>query len=97
MKLCTKLYVRRLCTKLYTKLCAKLLYRASVVKLLYTEPSYTEPSCKASVYRALYKASRRPSVCDLIDVSPVQRRFLLDIVEAYRVDILIDYRAASAD
>ena len=33
----------------------------------------------------------------IIDISPIRRRFLLDTIEAYRVDILIDYRAASAD
>jgi hypothetical protein len=39
----------------------------------------------------------RLSVGDSIDATPVRRRFLPDIVEAYGVDILIDYRAASAD
>ena len=33
----------------------------------------------------------------IIDTSPVWRRFLLDIAGANGVDILIDYRAASAD
>ena len=32
-----------------------------------------------------------------MDESPVWRRFLLDIAEANRVDIFINYRAASAD
>ena len=32
-----------------------------------------------------------------MDTSPVQQRFLLNIMEAYGVDILIDYRAASTD
>ena len=33
----------------------------------------------------------------IINTSPVQRRFLFDIAGANRVDILINYRAASAD
>ena len=33
----------------------------------------------------------------IINISPVRRRFLLNIVEANGVDIFIDYRAASAD
>ena len=32
-----------------------------------------------------------------MDESPVWRRFLLDIAGANRVDIFINYRAASAD
>ena len=33
----------------------------------------------------------------IINILPVRRRFLLNIKGANRVDILIDYRAASAD
>ena len=33
----------------------------------------------------------------IVDISPVRRRFLLDIAGANRVEIFIDYRAASAD
>ena len=33
----------------------------------------------------------------IIDILPVRWRFLLDIVGANRVDIFIDYRAASTD
>jgi len=33
----------------------------------------------------------------IINILPVWWRFLLNIAEADRVDILIDYRAASAD
>jgi len=33
----------------------------------------------------------------IVNISPVWRRFLLDIVEAYGVDILINYRAGSVD
>ena len=33
----------------------------------------------------------------IIDISPVRRRFLLNIAGANRVEIFIDYRAASAD
>ena len=47
-----------------------------------------EPSCRASC-RALCRAR--------VGESPVRWRFLLDIAGANGVDILIDYRAASAD
>jgi len=33
----------------------------------------------------------------IINILPIRRRFLLDIAGANGVDILIDYRAASAD
>ena len=33
----------------------------------------------------------------IVNISPIQQRFVLDIVEANRVDIFINYRAASAD
>jgi len=33
----------------------------------------------------------------IINISPIQRRFLFNITGANRVDILINYRAASAD
>jgi len=33
----------------------------------------------------------------IVNILPIRRRFLLNIAEADRVDILIDYRAASAD
>ena len=33
----------------------------------------------------------------IIDISPIWRRFLLNIVGADRVEIFINYRAASAD
>ena len=33
----------------------------------------------------------------IINILPIWRRFLLNIAGANRVDILIDYRAASAD
>jgi hypothetical protein len=33
----------------------------------------------------------------IVSILPVRRRFLLDIAGDNRVDILIDYRAASAD
>jgi len=33
----------------------------------------------------------------IINILPIRRRFLLDIVGADGVDILIDYRAASVD
>ena len=52
--------------------------------------------CRA-LYKALCRALCKASVGDLIDVLPVWRRFLLDIVGANEVDILIDYRAAFAD
>ena len=91
--------------KLYIKLYTKLLYKASVVKPSYTEPShaelsYEEPSsqsrCVEPPYVELY-AELRVEPKQAKRESPVRRRFLLDIVEAYGVDILINYRAASAD
>jgi len=33
----------------------------------------------------------------IINILPIRRRFLFDITGANRVDILIDYKAASAD
>ena len=33
----------------------------------------------------------------IINILPIWQRFLLNIARANRVDILIDYRAASAD
>jgi hypothetical protein len=33
----------------------------------------------------------------IINILPIRRRFLLNIIGANRVDILINYRAASAD
>ena len=33
----------------------------------------------------------------IVDISPIRRRFLLDIAGANRVEIFINYRAASID
>ena len=33
----------------------------------------------------------------IVNILPIRRRFLLNITEADRADILINYRAASAD